>query len=77
MREVLIMFKFKIACTECSHEFEVNLDELDCESRGASGNRMTSYECEGTVICPECGAENQVTITAEIADETGEVLDWQ
>ncbi|MEZ8069409.1 hypothetical protein [Vibrio sp. FF145] len=58
----------------CSHEFDIDLSELERESNGNSGSHTTSYSYTGGVVCPEYGHESEVSIDTDEVDDTGEVL---
>ncbi len=60
----------------CSHEFDIDLSELERESNGNSGSHTTSYSYTGCVVCPECGDESEVNIDTDEVDDTGEVLSF-
>jgi len=63
-------------CTvdNCQVEINVDLNSLNCENNGKSGNDTTSYIYTGSVTCQECNSEYEVTIEADVLDDTGEIL---
>jgi len=59
---------------ECTHEPQIDLSSLDCESNGSSGNHTTSYTYTGFIVCDKCKTECEVTVITDELDDTGEVL---
>lgn len=59
---------------DCGCEIDVELSTLNSENNGSSGTHTTWYTYTGSVTCPECEYENEVTFTVDVLDDTGEVL---
>ena len=61
-------------CNNCRTKFKIDYSTLECENNGASGSHTTSYTYTGTLVCPNCNGENDVSFDIEKVNDTGEIL---
>lgn len=59
---------------ECGQDIDFDLSTLDIEDSESSGSHTTQYSGSGTIECPNCGAETEVSCVWDVLDDTGEVL---
>ena len=61
-------------CEKCGFELDIDLNSLEYENNGSSGNHTTSFTYYGTLSCSNCSYDNEVTIDTDECDDTGEIL---